>query len=95
MTEVSISALRAVEQQQKTLAESSQRDNTHSTPPAVNQPARDEVVLSEGAREAQRSEALDAQRVAQIRQAIEDGNYPLDSRRIAESFLALEQMIGG
>jgi len=28
-----------------------------------------------------------------IRRAIEDGQYPLDPKRIAESFLAIEQMI--
>jgi negative regulator of flagellin synthesis FlgM len=35
----------------------------------------------------------DEQRVEQIKQAIRDGNYPIDARRIAESFAALEKLI--
>jgi negative regulator of flagellin synthesis FlgM len=37
---------------------------------------------------------FDAAKVATIKQAITSGNYPLDSKRIAESFVALEKMIG-
>ncbi|MGA0992004.1 MAG: flagellar biosynthesis anti-sigma factor FlgM [Burkholderiaceae bacterium] len=29
-----------------------------------------------------------------IKQALQDGSYPLDPRRIAESFVAIERMIG-
>jgi len=36
---------------------------------------------------------FDRKKVDSIRQAIRDGQYPLDPRRIAESFLAIEQMI--
>jgi anti-sigma28 factor (negative regulator of flagellin synthesis) len=32
--------------------------------------------------------------VDSIKRAIEDGQYPLNARRIAESFVALEQLIG-
>lgn len=64
---------------------------TASAPPA--QP--DDVSLSSAARNVMRSNAVDEARLAQIRQAIETGNYPLDSRRIAESFVALEQLIAG
>jgi len=38
---------------------------------------------------------FDAEKVARIKQAIEQGLYPVDSRRIAENFMALESMIGG
>jgi anti-sigma28 factor (negative regulator of flagellin synthesis) len=31
--------------------------------------------------------------VQQMKQAIEDGSFPLDSRRIAENFAELEQLI--
>ncbi len=37
---------------------------------------------------------FDAAKVASIKQAIASGNYPIDSKRIAESFVALEKMIG-
>ncbi len=33
-------------------------------------------------------------KVEQIKQAIKEGNYPVHPQRIAESFLAIEQMIG-
>ena len=36
---------------------------------------------------------FDADKVERIKQAIRDGNYPLDSRRIAESFVALEKLV--
>ena len=37
---------------------------------------------------------FDATKVATIKQAIASGNYPLDPKRIAENFVALESMIG-
>ena len=36
---------------------------------------------------------FDRAKVESIKQAIAEGQYPLDPRRIAESFLALERMI--
>ena len=38
---------------------------------------------------------FDAAKVEQIKQALAEGNYPLDERRIAESFVAIESMLGG
>jgi negative regulator of flagellin synthesis FlgM len=38
---------------------------------------------------------FDRAKVDAIRAAIQQGQYPLDSRRIAESFVALEKMIKG
>ncbi len=35
-------------------------------------------------------ESFDAERVAAIKTAIENGDYPVDSRRLAEKFLQLE-----
>ena len=37
---------------------------------------------------------FDRSKVDSIKRAIEDGQYPLNPRRIAESFVALEQLIG-
>jgi negative regulator of flagellin synthesis FlgM len=71
---------------------SSASDAASSTPaPAV----RDEFVPSDVAKQAMSSEPFDQAKVDSIKQAIQDGQYPLDSRRIAESFLAVERMIGG
>ena len=38
-------------------------------------------------------ESFDEARVAAIKTAIENGQYPIDSRRLAESFLQLESQI--
>jgi negative regulator of flagellin synthesis FlgM len=56
-------------------------------------PATNEVQLSNVSSQAMRGPDYDEQRVEQIKQAIRDGNYPLDARRIAESFAALEKLI--
>jgi anti-sigma28 factor (negative regulator of flagellin synthesis) len=37
--------------------------------------------------------ASDEVKVKQMRQAIEDGSFPLDARRIAENFAELERLI--
>lgn len=37
---------------------------------------------------------FDEAKVESIKRAIKEGNYPLDPRRIAESFLSLESLIG-
>jgi len=55
---------------------------------------KDEVVLSNIAKRAQEEPAFDRAKVESIKQAIKDGNYPMNSRRIAESFVAIEKMIG-
>ena len=54
----------------------------------------DEVVLSEISQKAANEPGFDPQKVEAIKQAISDGNYPLDARRIAESFSSLERLIG-
>lgn len=58
-------------------------------------PVADEVVLSKEVERALAEADFDAAKVERIKAAIENGNYPLDKKRIAESFLAVERMIGG
>lgn len=53
----------------------------------------DKVELSATAQRLAAEPGFDAVKVASIRQAIADGNYPLDHKRMAESFAALEKMI--
>jgi negative regulator of flagellin synthesis FlgM len=60
--------------------------------PAVRPPA-DEVTLSNVAQRAMAQPDFDRAKVDAIKQAIQNGQYPLNSRKIAESFVALEQMI--
>jgi negative regulator of flagellin synthesis FlgM len=38
---------------------------------------------------------FDTAKVARIKEAIEQGNYPIDAKKVAESFASLERMIGG
>jgi negative regulator of flagellin synthesis FlgM len=58
-------------------------------------PVNDEVILSETVEKAMAAGDFDEVKVAEIKQAISEGNYPLDERRIAESFVAIERMLGG
>ena len=36
---------------------------------------------------------FDSKKVDQIKQSIEEGNYPLDNRKMAESFIPLEKLL--
>jgi negative regulator of flagellin synthesis FlgM len=56
-------------------------------------PQTDEVQLSAVAQKAMQEPEFDRAKVEAIKLAIQQGQYPLDSRRIAESFLAIEKMI--
>ncbi len=53
----------------------------------------DEINLRKVAQRMHEEPNFDRKKVDSIRRAIEDGQYPLDPKRIAESFLAIEQMI--
>ena len=57
--------------------------------------ASDELVLSKTAESALANAEFDAAKVAQIKSAIEEGNYPIDAKKVAESFASLEKMISG
>ena len=56
-------------------------------------PATDELRLSQVAQQAMQEPEFDRAKVESIKQAIAEGNYPLDVKRIAESFVAIERMI--
>jgi negative regulator of flagellin synthesis FlgM len=53
----------------------------------------DQLLLSPIAKQAMAEPAFDRDKVEAIKQAIKDGSYPLNSRRIAESFAAMEKLI--
>jgi negative regulator of flagellin synthesis FlgM len=73
-------------------ATASSSENTAPTR-STRAPGPDELLLSNVAARAQAEPAYDKAKVESIKQAIQDGQYPLDPRRIAESFHALERMI--
>lgn len=55
--------------------------------------ASDELKLSdETVNELNRAE-FDEEKVAQIKQALADGNYPLDPKRIAQGFTDIEKLL--
>jgi negative regulator of flagellin synthesis FlgM len=58
-------------------------------------PVNDEVILSKSAETAMATGDFDAAKVESIKLALAEGNYPLDQQRIAESFVAIERMLGG
>ena len=55
----------------------------------------DEVKLSEVAQKAMQEPEFDRAKVEAIKTAIQQGQYPIDTRRIAENFMAIEKMIKG
>jgi negative regulator of flagellin synthesis FlgM len=60
---------------------------------AAQTDSADEINLRKVVQRMHEEPNFDRKKVDSIRQAISDGHYPLDPRRIAESFLAIEQMI--
>ena len=60
--------------------------------PATPAPT-DKLELSAVARQASVEPEFDRAKVEAIKRQVEQGLYPLDARRMAESFMALEQMI--
>ncbi len=60
-------------------------------PPVPNQ---DTLELSEVAKRAAAEPSFDREKVEAIKQAIREGTYPLDSRRIAQSFASMEKLFG-
>ena len=64
-----------------------------TTAPSAPSPGPDELHLSNVASRAMAEPDFDRVKVESIKQAIQDGQYPLNPRKIAESFHAIEQMI--
>lgn len=68
-----------------------QSEATKAAKPAV--PNQDTLELSEVAKRAAAEPSFDRDKVEAIKQALRDGNYPINARRIAESFVAIEKLI--
>lgn len=63
--------------------------------PARPAPGEDSVMLSNVVDKAMAEPDFDRAKVEAIKQAIAQGQYPLDAKRIAENFVAIERMIRG
>ena len=55
---------------------------------------KDQLILSKAAENAFATAEFDEAKVNAIKAALREGNYPLNERRIAENFLAIEMMVG-
>ena len=66
-----------------------------SAPVSAPAAGADEAQSSEAVRKVMDEPAFDQAKVDSIKQALRNGQYPLDSRRIAENFVAIEKMIKG
>jgi negative regulator of flagellin synthesis FlgM len=61
--------------------------------PSAHAPGPDALQLSNVSARAMAEPDFDRVKVDAIKQALKEGNYPLNPRLIAESFYAIEQMI--
>jgi negative regulator of flagellin synthesis FlgM len=68
-------------------------DPSTAAAPTAKSPGADELRLTNVAGRAMAEPDFDRAKVESIKQAIKDGQYPLNPRKIAESFHAIEQMI--
>ena len=74
-------------------ASSADKSTESATASAPMKVGGDEIKLSEATTAALESAEFDSEKVNQIKEMIAKGEYPLDEKRIAESFFALEQLI--
>jgi len=79
------------EQQKGDVAGVRSDDNQNSV--KVEQPETDRVELSAAAQAELDKAGFDAEKVDRIKQALADGNYPIDARRIAEGFSDIEKLL--
>lgn len=61
--------------------------------PAVKAAEDDKLEISSTSRQLQLEPGFDSEKVEAIKRAIAEGNYPLDSKKMAQSFAALEKMV--
>lgn len=69
------------------------RDNEKTNTASVVSLREDSVELSAEAKVELDRAGFDAAKVEQIKQALADGNYPIDARRIAEGFQDFEKLL--
>ncbi len=68
-------------------------DSASDAKSAAPAPTADQLQLSAVALQSNQEPVFDRAKVEAIKQAVQNGQYPLDPRRMAESFMALEQLI--
>ncbi len=73
---------------------SSQGKTVSPAAPDSTKISEDQVILTEVTQKASNDPGFDPKKVEAIKAAIAEGNYPLDAKKIAESFSSLEKLIG-
>ena len=96
----SISNVGSASTQLKSAADAAEKLKTISealdkaAPQETVKPQVDQLILSKEAETALATAEFDEAKVQAIKTALQEGNYPLNERRIAENFVAIERMIG-
>ena len=92
MTQSSAAARNAIEKvDPKGTSVAAAKEET--APAKAPAPGADKISLSNVAQKVMAQPEFDRAKGESIKQAIKDGNYPINPRRIAESFVALEKLI--
>jgi negative regulator of flagellin synthesis FlgM len=89
---VGAKALSAIKPEQKKY-EQVKSVNSDAQDVQVDRQTSDEVQLSDETVIELRRAGFDEAKVAQIKQALADGNYPLDPKRIAQGFTEIEKLL--
>jgi len=74
--------------------DSSQSSSSETGKAKATVSREDQLQLSDITQKAMAEPAFDRSKVDAIKLALQQGNYPLNSRHIAESFVAMEKLIG-
>ena len=84
----SISPKKAISSEKQRSSKSAENDLTVATNTSDSS-----VELSTKLKDEIASVGFDSKKVDHIKQSIEQGNYPLDDRKIADSFIPLEKLL--
>ena len=95
MTQSNASMRSAIEKVDKKQGAQAQATPEDAAPVKAKSSNIDTLSLSNVAERVKEQPSFDRAKVESIKQALRDGNYPLNPRRIAESFVSLERMVQG
>ena len=95
MSQSNASMRRNIEKVDKKQGALAQATPEEAAPVKAKASNTDTLSLSNVAERVKEQPSFDRAKVESIKQALRDGNYPLNPRRIAESFVSLERMVQG